>query len=180
MPPAGRRPPAAATPADRRPRLTAPFFLVPRSTRRKHIRPPDSEFLNSSRPAPFRAPLSPPNPCSSQGKLPTIEGSASPGSRLRHKVGRTQRLGSSRGTPRWPVLREPGGHPSGPGFLLDTPQCPSEPRQRDNLLPSIFTQDIAHNEEGASAQPMPRLSFAGRFWVSPGDFEGHSSPNSFR
>ena len=72
----------------------------------------------------------------------------------------------------------PGGLPADPGFLLDTPQRPSKPPQRDDLLSFFFAQDIAHDEEGNRPRsPCPdsvslagfQPSLIGRFWVSPKD-----------
>ena len=38
--------------------------------------------------------------------------------------------------------------PANTRFLLDAPQRPSQPSQRDDLLPFFFAQDIAHSMEG--------------------------------
>ena len=76
-------------------------------------------------------------------------------------------LGQGRGTPHWPVLpacavpsrRSPDGNaggfqvsprrfPANACFLLDAPQRPAQPPQRDDLLSLFFAQDIAHVDGG--------------------------------
>ena len=41
-----------------------------------------------------------------------------------------------------------GGFPADAGFLLDAPQRPAQPPQRDDLLSLLFAQDIAHVDGG--------------------------------
>ena len=67
--------------------------------------------------------------------------------------------------------------PANAGLLLDSPQRPAQPAQRDDLLFLFFVQDIAHIDGGYSSRldqcPDSLLSLAGfqvttigRFWVT--------------
>ena len=99
-----------------------------------------------------------------------------------HLVGRFCRRSPSPCS-RWPH-RDPGRFqigacrfPTHTGGLLDAPQRPAQPSQRDDLLFLLFAQDIAHGDGGysLSSRSMSRalLSLAGfqvtligRFWVT--------------
>lgn len=58
----------------------------------------------------------------------------------------------------------PDGLAPDPRFLLDAPEWPAEPPQRDDLVTFFFVQDIAHVDGGyPPSQSMYCLSSVGRF-----------------
>ena len=67
-------------------------------------------------------------------------------------------------------------------FLLDAPQRPAQPSQRDDLLSLFFAQDIAHVDGGYPSAGFNvltafllagfQVTLIGRFWVSPRSHSG--------